>query len=282
MDLTSPDRLYDGYIFDLDGTLLLGNALLPGAKRLVEGLLALERRVIYVTNNPTKRPADVVARLIRDSLPATPETVVNTITTTIDWISRYEPNAVVFPIAEQPVIDALLEANIRISEKPEEIDLILASYDRTFDYRKLQIAFDAIHLYGRARLIATNPDRYCPMPGGHGEPDTAAIVGAIEGCTGIRCERHFGKPDVFMLETAMQRMGLNARDCLMVGDRLTTDIRMAIDAGMPSALPLTGETTMAMLDSVEPGLRPDFVVGRVDQLIPENVWKSLGQGGDQS
>lgn len=277
--LTAPDRLYDGYIFDLDGTLLLGDSLLPGAKRLVEGLLALGRRVIYVTNNPTKRPADVVARLIRDGLPATPETVVNTITTTINWISTFEPDAVVFPIAEPPVIDALREANIRMSEVPEEIDLILASYDRTFAYRKLQIAFDTIHLYGRARLIATNPDRYCPMPEGRGEPDTAAIIGAIEGCTGIQCERHFGKPDVFMLETAMQRLGLRAEDCLMVGDRLTTDIRMAIDAGMPSALPLTGETTMAMLESIGAGQRPNFVVERIDQLIPENIWKDRLERG---
>ncbi|MEJ7838788.1 MAG: HAD-IA family hydrolase [Thermomicrobiales bacterium] len=276
----APDRTFDGYIFDLDGTLLLGDSLLPGAKRLIDGLLALDRRVIYVTNNPTKRPDDVVARLLRDGLPATPETVVNTITTTIAWLKAHAADAVVFPIAERPLIEALAEANIRMSDVPEEIDLILASYDRTFDYRKLQIAFDAIHLYGRARLIATNPDRYCPMPGGRGEPDAAAIVGAIEGCTGIRCERHFGKPDVFMLETAMQQMGLKVEDCLMVGDRLTTDIRMAIHAGMSSALPLTGETTVQTLTQVDPADRPTYVIDRIDQIVPDSVWRDLELNAD--
>jgi HAD superfamily hydrolase (TIGR01450 family) len=275
-DLNRPDRLFGGYIFDLDGTLLLGDALLPGARRLIEGLLALERRVIYVTNNPTKRPDDVVKRLVRDGIPATPEAVINTIATTVHWLLTHEPDAVVFPIAETPMIEALRNANFRISEVPEEIDLILASYDRTFDYRKLQIAFDAIHMHGRARLIATNPDRYCPMPGGRGEPDAAAIVGAIEGSTGIRLERHFGKPDVVMLETAMERMGLDAADCLMVGDRLTTDIQMAINAGMPSALPLTGETTPAMLRTIPAEHRPTYVLERVDHIVPEAIWDQLG------
>ena len=274
--LNRPDRLFDGYIFDLDGTLLLGDALLPGVQRLIEGLLALEKRVIYVTNNPTKRSADVVKRLVRDGIPATSDAVINTIATTVHWLLTHEPDAVVFPIAELPMIEALQNANIRISEVPEEIDLILASYDRTFDYRKLQIAFDAIHMHGRARLIATNPDRYCPMPGGRGEPDAAAIVGAIEGSTGIRLERHFGKPDVVMLETAMERMGLDAVDCLMVGDRLTTDIQMAINAGMSSALPLTGETTPAMLHDLPTEHRPTYVLERVDHIVPETFWDQVG------
>jgi HAD superfamily hydrolase (TIGR01450 family) len=273
--LHRPPDLFDGYIFDLDGTLLLGDALLPGAARLIDALHTLNRRVLYVTNNPTKHPADVVARLVRDGIPATPDEVINTISTTIHWLTHNAPGATVFPIAEQPIIDALQHANIRISENPEEIDFILASYDRTFEYRKLQIAFDTIHLHKRARLIATNPDRYCPMPGGNGEPDAAAIVGAITGCTGIELERHFGKPDTVMLETALERVGLPASKCVMSGDRLSTDIRMAHRAGMASALPLTGETTLAMLDQAEPSTRPTFTLERIDHILPESVWHEL-------
>ena len=273
--LHRPPDLFDGYIFDLDGTLLLGDALLPGAARLIEALHTLDRRVLYVTNNPTKSAADVVARLIRDGIPATPDEVINTISTTIHWLTTHAPGATVFPVAEQPVIDALNQASIHISENPAEIDFILASYDRTFEYRKLQIAFDTIHLHKRARLIATNPDRYCPMPGGNGEPDAAAIVGAIEGCTGIKLERHFGKPDTVMLETALERVGLPASRCIMSGDRLSTDIQMAHNAGMASALPLTGETTLAMLHQADPATRPTFTLERIDHLIPESTWLDL-------
>ena len=71
-----------------------------------------------------------------------------------------------------------------------------------------------------------------------GEPDSAAIVAAIEACTGARCELNVGKPDPVMLQTALNILGLPARNCLMVGDRLYTDIAMAVDAGLDSALVL--------------------------------------------
>lgn len=269
--LARPDRRFAGYIFDLDGTLLLGDALLPGAQALIRELGQQGSQVLFVTNNPTKRAEDVVRRLVRDGIPATAENVINTIATTIHWLTTHAPDAVVYPIAEPPLLEALAAAGIRTSEDPADIDIILASYDRTFTYRKLQIAFDAAHRYGRARLMATNPDRYCPMPGGNGEPDAAAIVGAVAGCTGLTLERHFGKPDVVMLEAAMERLGLAAADCLMVGDRLGTDIRMAIDAGMPSALPLTGETTPALLLQTPEDARPTWVVERVDHILPVTV-----------
>ncbi len=152
---------------------------------------------------------------------------------------------------------------------------MIASYDREFDYRKLQVAFDAIHVHKRARLVTTNPDRFCPFPGGRGEPDAGAIVGAIEGCTGVRCEQNTGKPDPFMLDAALERLGLTATECVMVGDRLTTDIRMATEAGMPSALVLTGETTPEMLRDHRPADGPTWVLNRVDEVLPAAVWSAL-------
>ena len=79
----------------------------------------------------------------------------------------------VFPISEEPLKRSLREAGIRISEREEEIDIVIASYDRGFEYRKLQIAFDAIWCHKRARLVTTNPDPYCPIPGGRSEPEAA-------------------------------------------------------------------------------------------------------------
>ena len=187
------------------------------------------------------------------------------------WLLLHHPTATVYPISEQPLIDALTAAGIRISEDPAEIDIVIASYDRGFAYRKLQIAFDAIAVHKRAFLVTTNPDRFCPFPNGQGEPDAAAIIGAIEGCTGTTCQMNVGKPDPFMLETALTRLGLPAGDCVMVGDRLTTDIRMAIDAGMPSALVLTGETTPEMLATIPPSQYPTYVLDRIDQLLPAHM-----------
>ena len=192
------------------------------------------------------------------------------------WLLQNHPEATVFPISEEPLERSLREAGIRMSERAEEIDIVIASYDRGFEYRKLQIAFDAIWFHKRAILVTTNPDRYCPFPGGRGEPDAAAIVGAIEACTGMKCQVNVGKPDPIMLETIMHIVGLNASECIMTGDRLYTEIRMALDAGMPSALVLTGETTAEMLAAESEENKPEYVLDRIDRLIPRKIWDELG------
>jgi len=268
--LHAPDELYDAYVFDLDGTIYLGDELLPGAKRLILGLRKRGIPVRFLSNNPTKDPASYVEKLDRLGLPTPAAEITNTVVTTTRWLVENAPNAVVFPIAEQPLKDALAKAGIRMSEDPTEIDIVIASYDRAFDYRKLQIAFDAIWFHKRARLMTTNPDRFCPYPGGRGEPDAAAVVAAIEATTGATCERNFGKPDASMLKVALAGLHLRVERCVMVGDRLSTDIRMAVDAGMPSALVLTGDSTARDVLALEPDQRPTYVLDRVDRLIPSS------------
>ena len=221
--LRVPERLYAGYVFDLDGTIYLGSELLPGAARVLRALRELRRKVVFVSNNPTRDPEEYAVKLSDLGVPAPPSQVINTVVTTTDWLAVNAPEATVFPVSEEPLKRALRRRDIRISEDPGEIDIVIASYDRHFDYRKLQIAFDAIR--AGARLMATNPDRFCPFPGGRGEPDAAAITAAIEACTGASCELHFGKPGPVMLQAVAAALELAPADCLLTGDRLTTDIR---------------------------------------------------------
>jgi HAD superfamily hydrolase (TIGR01450 family) len=272
----TPDRLYEGYVFDLDGTIYLGDGLLPGAKRLILKLRELSKRVIFLSNNPTKDPKMYAEKLGALGLKTPASEIVNTVVTMTEWLLREHPEATVFPISEEPLKNSLSEAGIRISEDPEEIDIVIASYDRTFDYRKLQIAFDAIWFYERAMLVTTNPDRYCPLPGGRGEPDAAAIVAAIEACTGTKCRVNVGKPDPIMLETVMDLIGLDAPDCVVSGDRLYTEIRMAKGAGIPSAIVLSGETTEEDLATEPVENLPDYVLKRIDQLVPRDLWDEFG------
>ena len=271
-----PERLYEGYIFDLDGTVYLGDALLPGAKHLIEKLRELSKRVVFLSNNPTRDPKMYAEKLTSLGLPTSEDEVVNTVVTMTQWLLQNHPEATVFSISEEPLKRSLQEAGIRMSESAEEIDIVIASFDRGFEYRKLQIAFDAIWFHKRARLVTTNPDPYCPLPGGHGEPDAAAIVGAIEACTGAKCEVNVGKPDPIMLKTVLDMLELEAFECLVTGDRLYTDVRMAKDAGIPSAVVLTGETTAQMLATQTQENKPDWVLDRIDRLIPPWMWEELG------
>jgi HAD superfamily hydrolase (TIGR01450 family) len=271
-----PKQLYKGYVFDLDGTIYLGDKLLPGARRLVLKLRELGKKVVFLSNNPTKDPEMYAEKLTNLGIETPASDIVNTVVSMTRWLSQNHPDAVIFPIAEEPLKRALRKAGIRMSEKAEEIDLVVASYDRTFDYRKLQIAFDAIWYYKRARLVTTNPDRYCPFPGGRGEPDAAAIVAAIEACTGARCEANTGKPDPIMLDIVADLTGLETSECVMTGDRLYTDIRMALDAGMTSAVVLTGETTVEAIADEPVSNKPTYVLERIDQLIPQHLWEEFG------
>ena len=265
---TVPNRFYEAYVFDLDGTIYLGDALLPGAARLVNALRARAIPVRFLSNNPTKNPEQYAAKLTQLGLPTPVEDIVNTVVSMTQWLLDNYPDAVVFPIGEQPLIDALAYAGIAMSDDPAKIDIVIASYDRGFTYQKLQIAFDAIWFYKRARLVATNPDRYCPFPGGRGEPDAAAIIAAIEACTSKKCEAIVGKPDPAILHAALNGLDVDTRNCVMVGDRLSTDIKLAHNARVNSVLVLTGETKIDDLAHIPAEDRPDFVLERIDELLP--------------
>lgn len=268
MMLNSPSQWYDAYVFDLDGTIYLGDDLLPGAARLIEGLRANDRTVKFLSNNPTKDPRQYQEKLERLGLTTPIEDIANTVVTTTRWLLDHHPDASVFVIGEEPLQRALREAGFRLTDDPAQVDIVVASYDRTFDYRKLQIAFDAIWFHKRAFLIQTNPDRFCPFPGGRGEPDCAAITAAIEACTGAKCQVSLGKPSALMLEAALGATGVDPSRALMVGDRLMTDIQMAIDTGMASALVLTGESTVEDVLAQPEDNRPTYIVERIDQLLP--------------
>ncbi|MDR1237421.1 MAG: HAD-IIA family hydrolase [Propionibacteriaceae bacterium] len=259
---------YGAYVFDMDGTVYLGDELLPTVARTLGRIREKGIPVRFLSNNPTKTPRQYLEKLTRLGLPAEESEIVNTLVSTTGWLQRHRPDAVVFPIGEPPLVRALSEAGIELSDDPAKIDIVLASYDRSFEYRKLQTAFDALWYHKRAVLMSTNPDKYCPFPGGRGEPDCASIVAAIEACTGVKCERTFGKPSALMVQVIMDSLGVSAADAVMVGDRLMTDIAMGRLAGMDAALVLTGDSRAEDIAEVPAELRPTRVLEYLSDLLP--------------
>ena len=264
-----PEFYYDAYLFDLDGTIYLGEELLPGAKELLDDLRDRGIQRVFLSNNPTKSPQMYLEKLGRLGIAAEPEEIVNTIISTVGWIKQHRPGSRVFPISDPPLIAALEAAGIQITDRPEEIDLVIASYDHGFNYAKLQIAFDALWKFGRAELITTNPDRFCPFPNGEGEPDAAGIVAAIEATTSVKCSYNMGKPDQIMIDVALSRISGAKERAIMVGDRPSTDIKMANNAGIHSALVLTGESKNLEFDPLKAEAEPTYVLSSIDLLIPE-------------
>lgn len=258
---------YDGYFFDLDGTVYLSGRKLPGVDRLFAWLSEHGLPYAFLTNNPTSTAEDYERRLEGLGIPAKGRVVTSAMATAA-WLADNHPGAVVYAIGEAPLERTLQEAGIMLSSDPRSIDIVVSSFDRSFTFAKLETAFRAIVRKRGAMLVATNPDRYCPVEGGPGEPDAAAITAAIEACTGTTCSHVFGKPSPAMARIATGLLGVEARRSIMVGDRLYTDIAMAIGAGMDSALVLTGDASAEDVACVSLSERPTYCLERIDELVP--------------
>ena len=235
--------MYDGVIFDLDGTVYVGDELIDGAERLIKDLLNSGVQVGFATNNTTKTPGMYVTKLKRLGISVTEDRVTNPIKPLVEWLQSGAPEAGVFALCEQPMRDALIESGVRLVDAAKDVGVVVASFDRTLDYHKLRTAFQALWRNPDCRLVATNLDRYCPMPGGSGEPDAGAIVAALEASAEVKCEMVFGKPAEELFRSACSSLGVDPQRCLMVGDRLDTDIAMAAAIGADSTLVLTGDST---------------------------------------
>jgi HAD superfamily hydrolase (TIGR01450 family) len=258
--------LFDGYAFDLDGTVYLGNAPLPGAIETIERVRQAGRPVVFVTNNPLHTAEDYADKLRGFGVEATRADLVTATDALVSYLGSACPTARLMVVGEPLLLDTLSAAGFALTADPTGADMVVVSFDRTFDYAKLLAAYRAIRL-GGARLVATNPDPYCPTPDG-GLPDCAAMLAAIQACSGAAAEAVVGKPSRHMAAAVLDRLGVTADRAVMVGDRLSTDMVMARSAGMASVLVLTGATSRADLAVAEASVLPDFVIQTLPELLP--------------
>jgi NagD protein len=262
--LNPPTEVYDGYAFDLDGTLYLGDALLPGAARAVAEVRASGARVVFATNNPLRTAADYAGRLTTLGIPASAADVVTSLDALALYMLAHHHGATILPVAEPLVAAVLREHGFDVTGEPAAADVVVVAFDRSFDYAKLTAAYRAVRLRG-AVIVATNPDPYCPTADG-GIPDCAAMLAAVEACTGATAEAVVGKPSRHMAEALLSRLGVPAGRAAVVGDRLSTDVALAHAAGMVAILVLSGATSAADLSHSD--IQPDHVVAGVAQVIP--------------
>jgi arabinose operon protein AraL len=263
----------DGFVFDLDGTIYLGDDALPGA---VEALLVLKRRgkrIVFISNKPLQVRSDYAAKLTHLGIPAHPEDVITSGFVLGHHLAQSQPRLRLYVVGEQSLRDELRSHGLIVQDEyldqdpqqvihPRDVDAVVVAFDRTLDYRKLNTAYQALR--NGARFFATNADKACPMPGG-AIPDAGGTIAALEHMTGRELELLAGKPSPLMMHVALEKLGLPPRRCMMVGDRLETDIRMGQTAGMFTAATLTGASTRQQAQAMSP--KPDFIVGNLLELL---------------
>jgi len=260
--------VFKGFIFDLDGTVYLSDKLIPGADKVIGLLREKGKKVVFLSNKPIQTREDYASKLTRLGIPTRPEEVINSSLVMTNYLKKIAPNAKIFVVGEVPFVEELKRAGFAITDEPKEVEYVVVAFDRTFDYRKLNISFQAIKL--GAHFVATNPDRTCPVEGGE-IPDCAGMIAAIEAVTQKKVEVIVGKPSPLMIQAAMGIMGLRPDECILIGDRLETDIRMGKESGIATGIVLTGVTNEQTLKEIKhTSIQPDFVfqsIADVENLL---------------
>ncbi|HSB41427.1 MAG TPA: HAD-IIA family hydrolase [Methylomirabilota bacterium] len=252
---------YRGWLFDLDGTVYLGEHLIPGADTAIAALRAAGRRVAFLSNKPLQTRGEYAAKLSRLGVPAEPDEVINSSLVLARYLRDRDPGAPVFVIGEPPMLEEMRAHGFEV-RGDERVRWVVIAFDRTFDYAKLNTALQAVKR--GARLIATNPDRTCPVEGGE-IPDCAGMIAAVEAVTDRRVETIVGKPSPIILEVALAALGIPARETAMVGDRIETDITMGRRLGLPTVLVLSGVTRAD--DPRIAAVAPDHVIRSIRDLV---------------
>jgi arabinose operon protein AraL len=262
----------DGFIFDLDGTVYLGEAALPGAVEAIKALRQRRKRTLFVSNKPLEPRQAYAAKLTRLGIPTGADEVITSAFVLGHHLARTAPHLRLYVIGENnllaelrghglTLIDELLDQDPQQVIDPAGIDAVVVAFDRTLDYRKINTAYQALRQ--GARFFATNADKTCPMPGG-AIPDAGATITALEHITGRKVELVAGKPSTLIVQVALERLGVRPERCMMVGDRLETDIRMGQAAGMVTAVVLTGVSGREnVAQMAQP---PDFVIENLGEL----------------
>ena len=190
------------FVLDLDGTVSLGDRLLPGAAEMITRARALGRRILFFTNNTSRSPLEYVERLNRMGLAVTRADILTAGDVTVHYLRQHHPDARVFLLGVPALRESFAAGGIRLVE--EDPDLVVAGFDKTLTYERLEKA--CVFLRRGAGFLATHPDINCPTEA-EPIPDCGAICAAITASTG-RAPRCLGKPAAETVELVEAVSGL--------------------------------------------------------------------------
>lgn len=258
---------YCGAVLDLDGTIYRGRDLLPGARAAVATLREREIPLCFFSNNPTQTPQAYADRLADLGIDVSPTEIVSAASVTTAYLIREHRSEEIFLVGSPGLRGQLETVGLTLTDEWRDAEVLVASYDREFDYDRLTEALWALD--SDTAFVGTDPDVTVPHPNGRTVPGSGAIVHAIAGVAGREPDVVVGKPSAEAVDAVRQTLGVPPEDCLVVGDRLDTDVALGARCGMTTVLVCTGVTSEADLDASDDPL-PDHVlpsIGALESLL---------------
>jgi 4-nitrophenyl phosphatase len=254
-----------GAILDVDGTLVRGADTIPGATDAVATLRSAGVDIVCCSNNPTAASKAYAERLERAGFSFGPDEVVTSGVVTAEFLAREYPDEPTFVVGEAGLVDVLGDHGVSVTNDPDAAEVVVGSIDREFTYDRLATARRALE---GAVFVGTDPDPV--IPGSDSLlPGSGAIIDALASVAGRRPDRMMGKPARPARRMALARLDIPPGDCLVVGDRLDTDVAMGNRAGATTALVTTGVTDREAVRDADADCRPDHVldsIADVDRL----------------
>ena len=256
------------FLFDMDGTLYLGDDVYEGAVELMESLPRLGKKYIYLTNNSSRAGTDYISRLRKLGFPCEAENVFTSGMATGLFLNQNYPGATVYLAGTKAFYRELQSYGIRLMNDEnghadaDTVDVVVQGFDTELVYEKLNLACH--YLRRGAAFIAANPDWVCPMPQDEVLPDCGSICALLTASSGVK-PNYIGKPNRNMIDVIAKQTGISNEKICAVGDRLYTDIAVAQNAGSVSVLVLSGETSPEMAAAAE--RQPDYILPSVKELL---------------
>jgi len=246
------------HLLDMDGVLVRGGQPIEGSIEYVAALVATGKPFQIFTNNSRFTPEDHAERLRAVGFPVSPEHIYTSALATARFVEMQKPGSSAYVIGDHGLVEALRRAGCRITEFAP--DFVVLGDTTAYHYE--QIATGAQLVAKGAWFLATNPDATGPTETGF-HPACGAVAALIEKATG-RQPYFVGKPNSFMMRSALDRLGVGAANTIMVGDRMDTDVVAGLESGLKTALVLTGVATVA--DMERSPFKPDLVIERLADL----------------
>jgi len=255
-----PNKVVKNYLIDMDGVLVKGNTVIPGANQFIERLIEKKCKFLVLTNNPKFTPEDL-SHLLKMHKLEIPHTHIFTSAMAVGmFLKMQKTNGTAYVLGESGLTTAIHQAGYVITEYNPDYVILGESSNFNFD----QITKAVRLIRNGARFIATNPDPLGPTESGI-VPACGAMAALIEKATG-RSPFYIGKPNPFMMRSAMNYLGVHSENTVIIGDRMDTDIVAGVQTGVETILVLTGVTKIEDVEKY-PYL-PTKIVNSVEEIIP--------------
>ena len=251
------------FLFDMDGTLYLGDQLYDFKEELLQKIRSAGKRYLFMTNNSSKSVADYVKKLEKLGIEAKEDDFITSSQATAHYLKLYHQGARLYVCGTNSLKEELRKEGFVVTEVLDEVDCIVMGFDTELTFKKLEDV-SRLLLTRELPYIATNPDYVCPTEFGS-VPDCGSVCDMIYNATKKR-PVVIGKPTALMPELAMQKYGYQKEESAVIGDRIYTDIKSGLNAGITGILVLSGETTREILE--ESTDKPHLVLEDCSEMIP--------------